>query len=107
MRSKGVTWGLLIGIVLLGTGASMDGLREARDWQYAGDIAAANGQPMVAYGFYEKSAHFFAGTPHGEWAAQQAMQMKEILKQPAISPGEDEPWTVEFLDHFTWPQPIE
>ncbi len=107
MRSPWITLGLLLGMVMLATGASMDGVREARDWQYAADVAAAMGQPMVAYRFYEKSARVFAGTPHGEWAAQQAMKMKEILEQPAVSPGEDEPWTVEFLDHFSWPQPIE
>ncbi len=103
MRSGWITWGLLIGVVFFATGASVDGVREARELQLAGDIAKANNQPLVAYQFYEKAARAFAGTPHGQLAKREANKMGAKLAKPARSPAKDGPLCHELKDLLCWP----
>ena len=105
MRSQRWTAVLLAGIWTLGTGASVDGVREARRLQHAADLAAAIQDPEIAYTFYEKAALAFPDTRHGQLAASRGQAMKGILKAPARSPTSEDPasWVGELFDFLTWP----
>ena len=117
MCSRGITWILLLGILFLGTGASteapqggtfpdknfMEAIQQAQEWKHAGDMAVANQQPLVAYGFYAKLASVFPATHYGRWAAKRVHRLQAHLKRPARSPGVEEPLIAEFFDMVTWP----
>lgn len=105
MRSRRGTAVLLAGIWAFGTGASVDGVRDARRWQHAADLAAAIGDPEIAYAFYEKTARTFPDTRHGQLAASRGRAMKGRLKAPARSPASEgaDFWVGELFDFLTWP----
>ncbi|MBI3323350.1 MAG: hypothetical protein HYZ95_02675 [Candidatus Omnitrophica bacterium] len=105
MRSRWITWGLLMGVFALGTGASTEGIQQAQDWQHAGDIARAREQWDAAYIFYAKVAEVFPDTAHGRVAARRVRQMRAQMVSPARSPGSDDPlaWIGELVDFLLWP----
>ena len=110
--------GWLAAVLVFGTGASvegpaikevpsnrLDGIRQAREWQYAGDIAMAQKQPLVAHLFYEKVVKAFPGTPHGRLAEQRLQEIRETLREPETSPAQEPPgtWKKELKGFLTWP----
>ena len=101
MNARFVTLSLLAGLLVLGTGASVDGVRQADDWQRAGDIALANHQPMFAYHFYKKNVETFPRTPHGRLAASRGNYCRQALRHPARVPS-GESWLREIYDFLTW-----
>lgn len=105
MRSRGVTWGLLLGVLALGMGASPEGIQRAREWQHAGDIARARQQWDAAYIFYARVAETFPDTRHGRVAARRVRQMRAQMVAPDRSPASDDPlsWMGELLDFLLWP----
>lgn len=105
MRSRWITWGLLLGVFALGTGASVDGVQQAREWQHAGDIARAKQQWDAAHVFYSKVAETFPDTQHGRVAARRVRQMRAQMVAPDRSPASEDPlsWVGEFLDFLLWP----
>lgn len=105
MRSHRLMAVLLAGVWIFGTGATMEGVREARRWQHAAQIAAAVGNPEIAYIYYEKVASTFPGTPHGREAACQGWAMQTRLHAPAHSPASESAaaWIGEMVDFLTWP----
>ena len=105
MRSRWISGVLLVGVFTFATGATMDGIREAREWQYAGDIAMAKNQPLVASIFYEKVAKIFPNTAHGRLAQERLSQIRALLREPAVSPAHEPPgtWEKELTDFLTWP----
>ena len=105
MRSRGMIGVLLIGAFVFCTGASVNGVRQARDWQYAGDLALANGQPVEAYFFHSKVAETFPGTPHARRAEKWTRTLNARLLRPIRSPAsEDEgTWAEEIFDFLIWP----
>ena len=121
MRSRAISWMLLGGIALLGTGAAPStmgdvpaqkaaraqtaGIREAREMQLAGDLAAANHQPLESYLYYWRVMTIFPGTPHGKYAKCRLKQMDAILAEPAQSPAEETPctWLDQLWDFLVWP----
>ena len=105
MRSNWSALGLLAGIVMLGTGASPQGVVQAREWQREGDLASAGGLYEVAYVAYEKVAKTFPGTRHGRYAASRARAMQAALRQPARSPASEDArcWSADVVDFFLWP----
>lgn len=103
MRSRGMTGILLAGAVLLATGASsIDGIREAREWQHAGDMARLFNQPVVAYHFYHKVATTFPGTHHGRYCASRARAMRKKLRGTNRTLQQSDSLLVEFFDFFNW-----
>ncbi len=105
MRSRKMMWLLLGGLMLFGTGAAVDGVREARDWQWAADLARANHQPLEAYCYYVRTAQAFPDTPHGRLAAKRAERIHRELLKPQQSPAAETPcnWGEELVDFLTWP----
>ena len=105
MRSRWMMLGGLMGICLFGTGASVEGIREARDWQRVADMALIGDRSEEAYCFYARIAETFPGTPHGRAAAKWAKGAKSQLLWPAHSPSRENlcSWTNELIDFFTWP----
>lgn len=98
--------------VILGGGAvafvdasPTDGVRQARDWLYAGDIAKAQHQWREAYEFYLKAAEVFPDTPHGRVAAKRARALVgNMISVERSSASEDPPgWVEEFFDFLVWP----
>ena len=101
-------WGigiLLVGVLFFGTGASTEGIRQAREWQQAADLATANGQPEEAYYFYKRLADTFPGTPHGRVGAKRAQAVRCQLLWPDRSPASENPCSLvgEFVDFLVWP----
>jgi hypothetical protein len=96
---------LLVGALTFATGASIDGIRQAREWQYAGDIAMALDQPLVAHVFYEKVAKTFPNTTHGQLAQERLREIRALLREPAVSPAHEPPgtWEKDLTDFLTWP----
>ncbi len=105
MRSRWITGMLLVGTVACASGATVDGIQKAREWQHAGDIAMALDQPLVAAVFYEKVAKTFPGTAHGRLAEEQLSQIRKTVKEPAVSPAHEPPgiWEKDLTDFLTWP----
>ena len=84
-------------------GNTMEAVRQAQDWKWAGDVALANHQFLEAAVFYQRIASAFPGTPYGRWAAERVRSLWERLREPARSPAKDDPWESELLDMVTWP----
>lgn len=105
MRTQWMTGILLMGALVFCTGASVDGIRQAREWQWAGDLAVANGHPVEAYYFYQKIADTFPGTPHGRRAEKWTKTMNTRALRPVRSPASEDPgsWVEEVLDFVSWP----
>lgn len=105
MRSRWITGVLLMGAVALGTGASTEGVRQAREWQHHGDSARAGRMWDAAHLFYNKVAKTFPDTPHGRVAARRVRQMRAQMVSPARSPASDDPlaWLGELVDFLLWP----
>ena len=105
MGSKWMIGLLLAGLVGLGTGASMEGIGQARQWQRQADLAMAVGQWDAAYVFYRRIAEAFPESRHGRRAAGRARVLRERMLRPDRSPGEESPtvWTAELADFLTWP----
>ncbi len=105
MRSKGLNRVLLGALLVLGIGASPQGVRQAERWQREADLARTFGQWDVAYDRCFKLAEIFPGTPHGRLALRMAHHMQDWGLSPHRSPASDDPvsWTCEALDLVTWP----
>ena len=105
MRARWMTGIGLAGILLFCTGASVEGVRQVREWQWAGDLALANGQPMEAYAFYRKIAETFPETSDGRWAGKRARALIGRISKPTRSPASEDPcvWVEELVDFFVWP----
>ncbi|MBI3333126.1 MAG: hypothetical protein HYZ93_03445 [Candidatus Omnitrophica bacterium] len=105
MRSRWRIGMLLAGLMLLGTGASLDGVRQAREWQYWGDVALANGRVAEANIFYGKVAETFPDSPHGRRAAGLFQKTQADLLTPEPSPASEDCASVkaELIDFLTWP----
>lgn len=103
-----LTWmrGLLLaGVAVLGTGASVEGVKEARQWKFEGDIARTHGQWEAAYLAYARIAEAFPDTRHGRAAAKRARAIEAKMSSPARSPADENPasWLGEFFDFLLWP----
>ena len=105
MRSDIVIGGLLLAVVGLATGASLEGVQQARSWQRRGDIARANQQWDAAYAFYTRAAETFPGTPHGRVARARAREARAYLLRPQRPSSNETPasWVGELIDFLTWP----
>ncbi len=105
MRSTWMTWASLLGLVIFATGASVEGLQEARRWQRYGDIPTALGQWDAAYVYYRRIAELFPDTARGRYAASRSRRMRSKLLRPERGPGEESgaAWVGEFIDFLTWP----
>lgn len=105
MRADAIKLGLLAAVLLLGTGASPDGVRQADRWSHKAQMAHATGQWDVAYDYYMKVAETFPGTPHGRLALRMARHMQDWAISPARSPADEDPvsLTCELFDLVTWP----
>lgn len=105
MHSRLITWVLLLGLVVLGTGASVQAVVHARDLQRIGDVAMGLKQWDVAYIYYSLLAEQFPGTPHGRMAEWRLKTVREKLAHPARPPYMSHPasWGRELFDHLTWP----
>ena len=105
MRSHWVTLVLLLGAFTLGTGASIDGVQSAREWQHAGNLAEAGKMWDAAYQFYAKVAETFPDTRHGRVAAARAREMRAKMLAPARCPGKGDAvsWFDELLDFVLFP----
>lgn len=105
MRAALTSWILLGGLMILGTGASRDGLWQARQWQHAGDVALAGGQLFEANVFYGRVAETFPGTRHGRRAAGLFRQTQARLAAPARPSASENAcsWIGEMIDFVTWP----
>lgn len=105
MRSRVITLGLLLGVFALGTGASTEGVQQAREWQQAGDVARAGKMWDAAHQFYSRIAETFPDTRHGRVAARRARQMRANLLAPDRSPASADPmsWLGEVIDFVIWP----
>lgn len=82
-----------------------DGVRQARYWQHAGDVAWNRGELEIAYTFYKKVADIFPETPHGRYAQLRMRMVEERLEQPQESPAEEswDTWKREVYEMFVWP----
>ena len=105
MRSAWVKGMLLAGVALLGTGASVEGIKEARQWQYQGDLARAHGQWEMAYLAYRQIADTFPNTRHGKLAAKRARVLEKRMRRIERSPAEEDAgyWVSEIFDFLLWP----
>ena len=106
MRSNNLLrFGLLAGVLVLGTGASTQGVRQAERWQREADLARAGGLWDVAYERYRDIAEVFPGTPHGRMAAARAQWMQGWGVSPDRSAASEDPLalTCELFDLVTWP----
>lgn len=102
MRSRWIVGMLLAGIWAFGMGASVDGVREAREWQHAGDVAHLFGQDVAAYHFYDKVATTFPGTIHGRFCAKRARATWKRLRRPDRTSALGYNTLVEAIDFFNW-----
>lgn len=105
MRSQGMMWMALSGALVFCTGASVSGVRQARDWQHAGDLAVANDQPLEAAVFYRKITQTFPGTSHARRAQKWNRTLNKRLARPVRSPASEDPgrWVEELFNFLTWP----
>ena len=105
MSGMGSRWAvgmLLAGIWVFGSGASVDGVREAREWQRAGDMARLFGQDAQAHHFYDKVATTFPGTVHGTYCAKRARATWGRLRAPDRSIALGDNSIVELIDFLNW-----
>lgn len=105
MYSRVITLSLLLGVLTLGTGASPEGVQQARDWQSQADVARAGKMWDAAYQYYAQMAETFPGTRYGRLGARRARQMRAQMVTPARSPASEDPgmWLEEIVDFFVWP----
>lgn len=105
MRAKGFHLGLLVAVLLLGTGASSEGVKQADRWLKEGQVAHAVGQWDAAYDAYMKVVQVFPGTPHARLAARMALHMQDWALAPDRSPAAEDPVSLacELFDLVTWP----
>ncbi|MBI3318419.1 MAG: hypothetical protein HYZ90_04620 [Candidatus Omnitrophica bacterium] len=105
MRSRWMRGLLLAGALMLGTGASADGMREAREWTYAADLALICRQPVVSYSYYRLVADTFPETRYGRYAAKRARWLGAKLQRRPRSPETEGPGSFieEAIDFVTWP----
>lgn len=105
MRSTWMTLACLAGVVIFATGASVEGVQEARRLQRYGDIPTALGQPDAATVYYRRIAEVFPDSPHGRYAASRSRRMRSTLLRPQRGPGEESgaAWVGELIDFLTWP----
>ena len=101
MRAQWMTLGLLAGLLICGTGASVEGVRQAEEWQRTGDLALMNHQWEEGYIFYSKNVETFPRTRHGRLAAFRGNYVRGKLSNPSqMSIHED--WLGELYDILTW-----
>ncbi len=105
MHSRVITLGLLLGALALGTGASTEGVQQARDWQYQADVARAGKMWDAAYQFYARIAETFPDTRHGRVAARRARQMRAQMVAGDRPPSSEDPVSFigEIVDFVVWP----
>lgn len=105
MRSIWMTWASLLGLVIFATGASVEGVQEARRWQRYADNPIALEQWDASYVYYRRIAEVFPDTTHGRYAASRSRRMRGILLRPQRGSGEETgaAWMGEFIDFLTWP----
>lgn len=105
MRSDRMTWIGLAAVLLLGTGASPEGVGQAREWQRQGDLASAGHQWDIAYAAYVQIAETFPNTTHGRVAAARARRMRAAMLSPERSSSSEDlgSWIEEFFDFLIWP----
>ena len=105
MRSDRLRFGWLIGLLVLGTGASANGVRQAEKWHQEAETARTFGQWDVVYDDSFRTMQTFPGMPHARLAAHLALQAHDHMVHPGRSPASDDPvsWTTELLDFVTWP----
>ena len=82
-----------------------NGIRMARQWQLAADIAYAHGRWEEAFHFYEKIALTFPGTRHGRFAAERMERIAAQLASPQRPPDSEDAdsWIAELWSFLTWP----
>jgi len=97
--------GLLLSVFLMGSGASTEGIREARKLQHKADVALSKQQMEIAYHFYSLLAETFPGTRHGRLAKKRVRSIARHLARPSRSPASEDTVssTTEFFDFLTWP----
>ena len=105
MRLNLLRFGLLSALMVLGTGASTEGVKEADRWLREADLARSGGQWDIAYGRYARTAGTFPGTPHGRVAAGRARWMQDWALSPNRGPASEDPVSLvcELFDLVTWP----
>lgn len=105
MHSNRMSAALLAAVVLFACGASTEGVEQARQWMYQGDLARVGKLNDVAYQFYLKVAETFPNTPHGRSAAIRAEQMRRKALWVNSSPATETPenWVAEVFDFLIWP----
>lgn len=105
MRANGMRLGLLVGVWVMATAASPEGVGQARRWQHQADLARAGGMEEVAYVSYEQVYRTFPGTRHGNLAADRMRQLRSRMSWPGQSPASENggSWTSEVTDFFVWP----
>ena len=104
-RADWMQVGLLAAAWLLASGASPEGVEQARRWQYQGDLAQAGGLDEIAYVSYERIHRTFPGTRHGNLAADRMRNLRSQMAWPRQSPAQENPgsWTSEVFDFLVWP----
>ena len=105
MNARIGIWGMLLAIVMLGTGASTEGVRQVRDWQHVGDLAMAGELLPETYSFYAKVAKTVPETKLGYRSQKRALWAKARLIKPSRSPDSENlcTWLGEAIDFVTWP----
>ena len=105
MRLRELTWMMLAGLLLVGTGASIEGVERAREWQWNGDVISAGGMWEYAYLYYRRNAETFSDTEHGKVSRARARTARHRALTPEHSPAIETPasWWQEMLDFITWP----
>ena len=101
MRSRLWILVLLVGLMGLGTGASVSGVQQADEWQHAADLAIHNDSLAIGSVFYAKVVETFPGTPHAKVAAHRGDYGQYELKHPNHMPPEEN-WWRELYDTLTW-----
>ena len=105
MRKNILKFAYLAGMLILGTGAATQGIRQAEQWHREAEVARAVEQWDIVYDRAFVSAQAFPGTPHGRLGVTEAREARDRMINPDRSPASDDPvsWTHEALDFFTWP----
>lgn len=105
MRSDLLRFGWMIGLLILGTGASSAGVRQAEQWHREAEVARSLEQWDIVYDRSLWAAQLFPGLPHGRMAVSLARQAKDRMLHPGRSSASDDPvsWVHEAMDLVTWP----